>query len=175
VLHTHGKARREIYRPRSILQGHCRTYSLIRNDLHTLHVSSRLENLSEYLFRDAWIKAADIQRPLVWLWRSSADKTARACWRQYIPRGWRSHCSGYGIIVLRYNDGRERWRRHVRIGLAIAARSTVVRHLAGCSGRRWWRRRQGSERGRRDVFGHLSSAWKRAIGLAIKGNCRGKR
>src|SRR5947207_12426183 len=88
VLHTHGKASRKIDGRNLILQGYCRTYSLIGNDFHTLHVPSCLENLSEYLFRDAWVKATDIQCSLVWFWRSSADKPTGACWRQNIPRGW---------------------------------------------------------------------------------------
>lgn len=57
----------------------------------------------------------------------------------------------------------------MRIGLTIAARSTVVRHLARCACRGWWWRRQGSEGRRRNVFGHLSCAQERVMGFAIKG------
>ena len=88
------------------MQGFCETHSFVRNDLNALNVPSSLKNLSEYLFRNPWIKATDIQCPLVRLWRSPADETPRACCRQNISRRWRSHRGWYGVVVLRYDDWR---------------------------------------------------------------------
>ena len=53
------------------------TYILVGNNLDTLDVASRLEDLTQDVLRDAGIQASDIQRALVRL-RSCA--TAREVW-----------------------------------------------------------------------------------------------
>ena len=118
---------------------------LVGDDLDTADMTSSVKDLLQDIFCYTRVQAADIQRSLVWFWRSSSDSTSRRhdALEVNSSRGW--------VVVLGDdNRGHEWWRRH-RFDWVIAAtgRAIVARSP---SGRRWRRKRS-----RRNVFGHGES------------------
>jgi hypothetical protein len=137
-------ARSRLSAPR---EGTNRTYILIRNDLHVLHMPRRLENLSQHIFRHSRVQPANIQGTFVRLWCGTTHSPARTARRHHPACGKRRSHGGWDrIVILRNNDRRQWRRRHVgRIALTVCGRAILL--LAGCRrGLRW--RRQGSDRGR---------------------------
>jgi hypothetical protein len=55
-----------------------RTDGLVRDDLDALNVASRLEDLTQHIFRDAWVQSSHVQRALVRLGGCTTGHVARA-------------------------------------------------------------------------------------------------
>jgi hypothetical protein len=105
---------------------------LVRDNLNTLDVASRLENLAQDVLSDSGVESTNIQGPLVGLGRSAARGVGRAASarRGHDPsRHWRADGSRDWVRVLRDDDWRERGRRHVLLGVALLA---VVARRALC-------------------------------------------
>jgi len=82
------------------------TYILVRNDFDVLDMTSGLEDLTEHIFSNSWVKAPNVQGPLVRL-RGCATNEAACTIRRHHASIF-SHGRGYrgrnGIGVLGYDD-----------------------------------------------------------------------
>lgn len=83
------------------------TYILVRNDFDVLDMTSGLEDLTEHIFSDSWVKTPNIQGPLVRL-RGCATNEAACTVRRHDASIF-SHGRGYrcrnGIRILWDDDG----------------------------------------------------------------------
>lgn len=110
---------------------------LVRDNLNTLDVASRLEDLAQNVLSDSGIESTNVQGPLVRLRRGAARGVGGASGarrRHDASRHGRADGGRDGVRVLRDDNGGERRRRHVLLGVALLA---IVARRAG--GGRWGR------------------------------------
>lgn len=134
-------------RPRACLAITCgRTYVLVWDDLHALHVSSGLEDLLQDVLGHARVKTSNVKGSFVGFGRSSADLTTSTGRGEDVAKLFRDR-----IVVLRDVERRDRRGRHV------ATRAILIgagaRSLA-CGGVGRQRRNAGI-----GSVGHCCSVW----------------
>lgn len=130
-----------------------KAYVLIRNDLDTDDMASRLKDLLQNILSHPRVKATDIQSPLVWFRGSTAYETTGAGRGHHVSGHGRGNGGRDGVGVLRNHHRRAGRRRHVgRISLTIALRRIVL--LVGSSSRGLGGRREGRRGGSGNVVGH---------------------
>jgi hypothetical protein len=116
--------------------------SLVRDNLNTLDVAGRLEDLAQNVLGDSGVQSTNIQGPLVGLRRGATRGVGRAASarRGHDPsRHGRADGSRDWVRVLRDDDGGEGRRRHVLLSVALLA---IVARRALC-------RRRGRQVGAR--------------------------
>lgn len=116
-----------------------KTYTnvLVRNDLDTLDMAGGLKDLTQDILGDPGVQAAHVQGSLVGLGGSATGDVAGASagGRHDVCAHGRADGGGDGVRVLGNDDRRERWGRHVLLGLAGSAAIVAGGACRGRGGR----------------------------------------